>query len=371
MVAIADGIDLDALLAPIVPDSPAGTDPRQNFDPGSLYFRLRDARAEARAAERQADAAGEEDAAPRAHWAPVVQLATTLLTTEAKDLEVASWCTEALLRTNGLAGFTAGCELMSGLIENFWDDLYPRPEEEGMADRVAPIAGLNGESAEGTLIQPLRKLPLFPRSDGNYIALWQYQQSLAVAGMGDRERREQRIAAGNVIPFEQIEADAAATPASVFARLLQDALAAVTAWRELSDALDARAGRDAPSTSRVRDLLDEIVAIARRFAPTEPHIQEERAIDSGEVSAPRPPDAPVFEQPRGIATREDALRVLDEVAAFFRRTEPHSPIAYTLYEAVRRGRLTWPELLEEIVPDQDIRDAILRSLGIRPPAPPE
>ena len=61
------------------------------------------------------------------------------------------------------------------------------------------------------------------------------------------------------------------------------------------------------------------------------------------------------------------LRELGRIAEYFRRTEPHSPLAYTLEEAVRRGRLTWPELLEEVVPDGGVRSTILNMLGIRPP----
>jgi hypothetical protein len=37
---------------------------------------------------------------------------------------------------------------------------------------------------------------------------------------------------------------------------------------------------------------------------------------------------------------------------------------------VRRGRLTWPEMLAEVVPDDGVRSAILVMLGIRPPQPP-
>jgi type VI secretion system protein ImpA len=70
-----------------------------------------------------------------------------------------------------------------------------------------------------------------------------------------------------------------------------------------------------------------------------------------------------------MASREDALRVLGEIANFFRRTEPHSPISYTLDEAVRRGRLSWPELLQEVVADLNTRNGILNMLGIRPPPP--
>jgi len=72
---------------------------------------------------------------------------------------------------------------------------------------------------------------------------------------------------------------------------------------------------------------------------------------------------------QGINSREEALRALAQIADFFRRTEPHSPLAYTLQEVVRRGRMTWPELIAEIVPDITYRSAILSSLGIRPPPP--
>jgi type VI secretion system protein ImpA len=63
------------------------------------------------------------------------------------------------------------------------------------------------------------------------------------------------------------------------------------------------------------------------------------------------------------------LRELERIADFFRRTEPHSPLAYTLEEAVRRGRLSWPELLAEVVPDDKVRSGMLVMLGIRPAKP--
>jgi type VI secretion system protein ImpA len=363
-----EGFDPDDLRAPISEEMPAGADPRENYAPQSPYFRLRDARSEARAAERQADASPDGAGAPLADWASVVQLGTELLATEAKDLEVAAWCGEALLRTDGLRGLTAALVLMRGLVEDYWDTLHPMPDEEGVARRVAPIAGLNGEGGEGTLAQPLRKLILFERRDGTPLALWQYQQSAELAAIGDAARREQRIAAG-VAPFDQVEADAQTTGRSLLAELRHAAVAAFDAWQALAAALDERAGADAPSMGRVRDLLGEIVAICDRYCPADSTAQA--AIPTG-TAQPRPTATASARQHAGaIATREDALRILGEVADFFRRTEPHSPLAYTLYEAVRRGRLSWPELLEEIVPDTDSRASILRSLGILPPPPRE
>ena len=86
--------------------------------------------------------------------------------------------------------------------------------------------------------------------------------------------------------------------------------------------------------------------------------------DAGVAAAAAPGGAGVS---ASLASREEALRSLAAIADFFRRTEPLSPLSYTLQEAVRRARMSWPELLEEIVPDIGLRGQILTSLGIKPP----
>ena len=155
-----------------------------------------------------------------------------------------------------------------------------------------------------------------------------------------------------------------------------EAAEAVAAWRGLGETLDKRVGADAPPTSHVRDLLEQIRSVAARFggseaAPSEPGAQPGGAAGdgaAGDGAAAETGSAPAGSaRSQGINSREEALRALAQIADFFRRTEPHSPLAYTLQEAVRRGRMTWPELIAEIVPDLTYRSAILSSLGIRPP----
>ena len=72
-----------------------------------------------------------------------------------------------------------------------------------------------------------------------------------------------------------------------------------------------------------------------------------------------------------VVNREDMLKELARIAEFFRKTEPQSPIAYTLHEAIRRGRMSWPDLLAELVGDAGVRDNILMQLGIRSIEPTE
>ncbi len=121
-------------------------------------------------------------------------------------------------------------------------------------------------------------------------------------------------------------------------------------------------------------VVDAAVPVQWRmlYAPPEPDmaagdtIAREKRVAETDIT---PAAAPVSGQAQRPVTRDDMLRELGRIADFFRRTEPHSPLAYTLEEAVRRGRLTWPELLSEVVPDDKARGAMLVMLGIRP-APP-
>ena len=56
--------------------------------------------------------------------------------------------------------------------------------------------------------------------------------------------------------------------------------------------------------------------------------------------------------------------MLEAIAAFFRQTEPHSPIPYTLEQTVRWGRMPLPDLLAELIPDSNARQHYFRMVGI-------
>jgi type VI secretion system protein ImpA len=294
-------------------------------------------------------------------------LAVEALSRQAKDLEIAAWLTEALLRSDGLIGLAAGARLMAGIADGFWDDFFPQPDEDGIAGRLAQVAGLNGVGGEGTLIQPLRRIVLFARPDGAPVEFWQYEQAREVAGIGDTARRQARLDAG-ALAFDTLENEAQAAGGARFAALRRDAAAAAAAWRALGQTLDRHAGADAPPTGQVQELLQQIHDVAARFAPPDTAAEAEAPPAPATAAVAAAAGVMPTAAAGGVASREEALRALAEIAEFFRRTEPNSPLAYTLSEAVRRARMTWPELLAEIVPDAAQRATILAHLGIRPPS---
>jgi len=363
--ALPDGFDLDALLAPIAGDAPQGGDLREDFSAQSPYFRLRDARSEAREAERRAESLGDEEAVTPTQWKTVVSLSKTALTEKSKDLEVAAWMTEALVRLHGLPGLTAGALLLRGLGERFWDGVFPLPDEDGIITRVAPITGLSGAETDGTLMPALRRLPLFNRPDGTPFGWWQYERSLELAAIADAARKAQRIKAGTM-ELADVEKEARAAGAPHFGRLRRTLSDAMNAWQGMGEALDGLAGRDGPSTGRVLSLLRNMAEVVAQFAPPEVEdvtdvvADDPAAVTADGVAAPRAGGAGPGR------SREDMLRQLVEIAEYFRKTEPNSPLSYTLQDAVRRARLSWPDLLVELVPNEAARSAILVSLGIKP-----
>lgn len=371
-MSLPESFDLDALLAPIPGVSPQGTDVREDYSARSPYSRLRDARSEARGAEKQLEAQDPDTPAadPAPLWRILRDLGMQLLTEQTKDLEIAAWLTEAFVRSHGLSGLAAGSRLIAGLADRYWNDIYPLPDDYGVETRVAPITGLNGRGGGGSLMAPLFRMVLFNRANGSPVALHQFQASARLATMETAARR-QRIEAGT-IPFDDIEKEARTVGRFSMAKLRDDAAEALAGWQAMATILDEKAGSDAPSTSHVRDLVREIGEIASRYAPDAPP-RDESAVPGVALRTPsvgpRSDDTPpsTFRS----MTRESALRDLESIAAFFRRTEPHSPLSYTLDEAVRRARLPWLELLNEVMGDQSSRDAFLIALGIRPPPPSE
>jgi type VI secretion system protein ImpA len=366
-------IPVEELLQPIPGDSPAGADIRADSTPASLYYKIKDARTAARQAERAALVDTGEDA-PTADWSKVLEVAPEVLKGKAKDLEVAAWYSEALVREYGFPGLRDGFRLMKGLVEQFWDGLFPLPDEEGTSTRVAPVTGLNGYEGEGTLIQPILAVPVTEGSSAGPFATWQYNQALEIEKIADAIQKQKRIDAGGV-SWDSFQKAVRETPASYFHLVRADVQAALADWEALTAALDAKAGGDAPPGGNVRSTLQSVLDAMGDFA-RDALAAPPSGAEGGEGEIPVAGAAGAGGGGGGggggpPASREQAFKQLQEVAGFFRRTEPHSPLSYSLDQAVRWGRMPLPELLAELIPDEGVRDQFFKLTGIRVEKPPE
>lgn len=382
MSSVVEQLGIENLLLPFPGETPSGIDPRQDFSPSALYRALRTARSAARAAERAADAEPNNDGTPPVEWRTVRTVATKILAEIGKDLEVAAWLTEALVRSDGLRGMAAGMQLITGLTQRFWSEgMYPLPDDGSFADRISPVEGLSGTSGDGTIVQTLRKLTLFVLPEGTPIPLYKFKESVKLTSESDKAKIAQRLAAG-AIAFSDLERGAKAVGGDHFAGLRRQAREALQALNDMAAVLDSAAGSEGPSVGRVRGVLEDILDVAQRFAPPEaaeplPGISTAEAADmsarTGEAQQGEA-NVEIADQPGAARqpareSREDMLRDLGRIAEYFRRTEPNSPLAGTLDEAIRRARLTFSEMLEELLPDANARGQVLTQLGMRMPKP--
>jgi type VI secretion system protein ImpA len=366
-MASPDVFDVAKLLQPVSKEKPAGEDLRGDSSPTSLYYLIKDARNAARNAERQL-IPGDDSAAPP-DWRPVLDRAKKALAEKTKDLEITAYLIEALVRLNGYPGLRDGFRLARGLVEQFWDGLYPRPDEEGVSTRVAPLTGLNGEEADGTLIVPINKVAITDSNAAGRLSCAHYFQANDLKKITDAKVREKKISQGAMTPelFQQAVSE---TPPKFYATLADDLKQATEEYAKLCAELDKRCDGQAPPSSNIRKVLESSRDIIKEVAGHK--LQEAPAKEvkpeSKPDGAPASPEA--GPQPGAIRTRDDALNHLLEVAAFFRRTEPQSVVPYALEQVVRWGRLSLPDLLLELVPDEGPRKGLFKQVGITPPAPP-
>lgn len=372
---MAEGVlDLDALLAPLPAGDGAGEDLRPDLSAASPYQQVKTQRTDARAGERAIDN-GDTEANPAAiatAWREVKKLGVEALRSRSKDFEVACWMTEALVRVDGLPGLADGAALITGLCGQYWESGFPALDsEDGLEDRGITLGGLAGENADGTLMASIRRYPLFQRGDGSDGNLYEWQRAEETASIADAERRQARISAG-VADFDSLQNEARAS-VGMLRGAGQQARAALDAWTAMDNAVSARFGGNAPSTRRVAEALQAILDLVTRIAGAP---AEDVPAEEAEATADGPGGGAVAAGgggggggggPKPLRTREDAIRQIEEIAAFFRKTEPHSPLASTLDDAARRARLPLTELLAEVLPDASARRMLLTALGIRVP----
>ena len=363
----AASIDADlrtAILSPFVDGPAAGEDLRLDATPQSLYFRLRDARSEARAQERAAESDPAADAGVPVQWKSVRDLAAEALRDRTKDVEIAVWLTESLTRSHGLNGLAEASAILAGLVERFWNEgLFPSPDEADPDGRLIAITGLSGLERNGSLVQPLQKTVLFHLGDGSPLAFWQYERSREVAGTPTAAGGQQQPP--TTLPeFEAVAAAAEGPGQATLRELGRQVCRAAGAWAHLETVLAGVVTPGAaPSTGRVTEILERLRTTVERHVTAD---RPEAAVAEGE------------EPGRGVhgadsrldaaVTRDGLLGQMADLARLFRRLEPNSPISYTLEEAVRRANLSWQELIRELVPELPQRASIMSGAGLKRPA---
>lgn len=374
-------IDIQALSQAITDDCPQGSDIRLDRSPNSDYYRIKDARNGARAAERANlfdDDAG-VDTLPL--WQPVLDTAPQILIETSKDLEVLSWYIEALIRFHGIAGLRDGFALTREIIEQYWDNLYPEPDEDGLETKIAPLTALNGDGGEGTLLGPIRNCKITTLGNDGDFSYWQYQQARDASKVADEDERNSRLQTMG-FNLDSIEKTVATGDNAFYITLVADLEACGEHFQAINELMASHCAHETPPSTSIRELLEEVLRTVRFLskdiltqhqadaaaANTEQGAAPETAAAHATASSALQSDAgsPAPHTGSGaIQHREDALNRLQDVANYFRQHEPHSLLSPAIERVVGWGRMSAAELLMELVPEDNARAILCQLTGIK------
>ncbi len=249
---------IDSLLDPIPTEPPCGKDLRWTAE----WDRIR----EARRSDDGLDAGKwAKKESKTANWRLVEEIATSILATQSKDLQVAMWLTEANLKLRGFAGLADGFRLVRELMERYWDQgLFPIIED-GPENRAGPLAWLNDKLADS-----IAALPITQRADHDvnysFLDLQDARRVGSEAGyktaddeIDERKKREYdaAIASGH-ISMEMFQRAVKETDFASLENLQASFEEAYQEFKTLEKVIDIKFGDVAPNLSGCRTILGEL-----------------------------------------------------------------------------------------------------------------
>jgi type VI secretion system protein ImpA len=369
-------VDIESLLQPISGEQPSGDDLRYN----PVTDKIKEAR-------RQDDTLAQgvwERELKSADYVLVIKLAKEALTKQSKDLQIAAWLTEALVRREGFAGLQQGLQLIQKLLDNFWDTIYPQIDEDGEMDlRATPLSWV------GQLGTAVRSAPLTSAGHNWY----QYRESRAIPNEQDSlndpggkgQKRTEAIADGQ-IPPEDFDKGLETTPVAFSQKVYDDLGTLQEQLESLKTYCDDKFGEASPNLGPLQISLEEVHQVARillmqkgGLRSSSASVEEAEEIvneggesdgqgfveEAGQSSAAAPQKvrrrASAGAEP---ADADDAIERLLSAARFLRRENPHNATPYLISRALRWGEIRsvggYPEPMFLAPPPSEVRMELKR-----------
>jgi type VI secretion system protein ImpA len=323
------------LLEPITAEQPCGesledTPLLASFDAFRLFGRTKPLDPTSDSGEGEPETLEDRDERPP-EWRDIKARSLEALA-KSKDLRVLAHLGTALLRTDGLPAFVESITIASAWLETYWNETYPPVDEDGILRRSA----LNCFADPIAVVDALRRAPIVTSRQLGSLSLRDIDIATGqlTPSNGDPRPDEARVnAAFGVVPLEDLTA------------LHQSVDRALTSLTQIDTKMRTEIGTDAaPGFDPLTLQLQKIDRVLR--------MQVASRSDGGLVAEGGDPTLGAAPAGTGaIRSRDDAIRMLDAVADFFRRTEPSSPVPLFCDRAKRLVSKDFLEVLADVAPE--------------------
>ncbi|RYF35353.1 MAG: type VI secretion system protein TssA [Comamonadaceae bacterium] len=339
---------VEALQTPISEDSPCGDD--LEYDPA---FTALESAAQGKPEQQFGDTV---IPAVEPEWRAVSDQAQALLR-RAKDVRPAVLLLRASTRQQGVVGFAAGLQLLTGLLDGFWDGIHPKLDADDDNDPTMRLNALAPLTDEAMVLRDLYDAQVGVARGVGPIRVRDIAiaNNALTAASGDPTYSSAQIQGA----LEEIHGDRPET--------LQTLMRLRGAVADLQKLLSERTGRDdAVDFGKLRAIAAVLhkaasaVAGASASAADEP--EDTATAEAGDAEGPaaaRPAAA------RGeIQSRQDALQMLDRVIRYLEQTEPGNPAPLLIERAKKLIGVSFFEIMNNLAPGAI--DSIETVTGPRP-----
>ncbi len=359
-------INLETLLAPISEEKPSGEYLR--------YSGIYDEISEARRADKDVSQGEWQTEVKYADFRKVIGLAVPVLEAETKDLQITAWLSEALVKEHGFVGLRDCLKLVNGLQENFWESLHPEVDEGDMEGRANALAWMELQTSYA--VKQAKITGYNGYSFVDYEDSKKYDIPDNIESLDSTEQARYNALRAEAEKENRVTANKWRAELAQTRRLFYEELSFLieecwAGYNELNRVIEEKFDRNqAPGLNNLKRALDDVHTQIKKF------LEEKRAAEPDEITEEEASGeiidgeggavvrvAGVMTPSGAIQSRQDALKRLGDIAEFFRKTEPHSPISYLLQRAVKWGNMPLELWLQDVIKDETVIFQLRQTLG--------
>ena len=273
-------------------------------------------------------------------WRSIQQQSLDLLQ-RSKDLRITHFLLQSSLALQGVAGLADALTLINALLREYWADLHPRLDADDDNDPTVRINALSGLTSDAT-IGLLRDSILTRSRTFGPVSLRAALNASGLMSFADEQLGAQQLNAALLDSDpEHLHATRQALSA---ARAACEAIE-----QQVSDQVGSAQGVD---LSLLKQPLKQALQILNQCVPNSDTGSEPEAVSDDNASSVDFAAAPAAPRQTGdIATRDDVLRSLDKILAYYTRHEPSSPLPVLLNRAKHLVHADFAAIVRNLIPD--------------------
>ncbi len=273
-------------------------------------------------------------------WRSIQQQSLDLLQ-RSKDLRITHFLLQSSLALQGVAGLADVLTLINALLRDYWLDLHPRLDADDDNDPTVRINALSGLTSDAT-IRLLRESILTRSRTFGPVTLRAALNASGLMNFADEQLGAQQLHAAFLDSDpEQLQATRDALSA---ARAACEAIE-----QQVNDQVGSAQGVD---LSNLKQPLKQALQILNQAVPGTDSSSEPEAVSDDNAPSVDFAAAPAAPRPAGdISSRDDVLRSLDKILAYYTRHEPSSPLPVLLNRAKNLVHADFAAIVRNLIPD--------------------